>query len=297
MKLPLRSSRLAGKYSRVDGIPFEMPVTTRSSPALMAAFPCDLQKAARLLPRELQPLRVWNRALLLISVIDYKQTTIGKYIEFSIGIPCTRGVVRAPRLLPLLLQRPFRAGQFVYDLPVSTEISVKGGKGIWGMPKHQASLDFRIGETTVASRYELDGQLMMDIEIERPRGPALPLRMRGVNYCTFRGMLMKSVIHFRAGAHLALPGRARATLTLGQTESMRRLAALEIDPKPMFTAFLPSVDGRLEDHIESWFVYDDELPAEAPGLETVVDLGLGEEWPEPPRREGDPLVGVEPRAV
>ena len=47
-----------------------------------------------------------------------------------------------PPLLPLVFQKTFGLGQYVVDLPVSTEVSVKGGKGIWGMPKHQANLDF-----------------------------------------------------------------------------------------------------------------------------------------------------------
>ena len=38
----------------------------------------------------------------------------------------------------------YGTGQYVFDLPVCSEISVKGGKGIWGMPKHQANLDFII---------------------------------------------------------------------------------------------------------------------------------------------------------
>jgi hypothetical protein len=38
-------------------------------------------------------------------------------------------------------------GQYIPDLPVSSEISVKGGKGIWGMPKHKSNLDFKITDT------------------------------------------------------------------------------------------------------------------------------------------------------
>ena len=89
-----------------------------------------------------------------MTVVNYITTDIGNYIEFSIAIACRRGL---------------SVGQWVVDLPVSTEISVKGGKGIWGMPKHQANLAFGERDDKVWSQYDLDGQLCCRIEIDRPR--------------------------------------------------------------------------------------------------------------------------------
>jgi hypothetical protein len=44
----------------------------------------------------------------------------------------------------------------------------------------------------------------------------------------------------------------------------------------------------LDDHFESWFLTYDKPPAETPeGLESVVGLGYGRDWLEPP---DDPLV-------
>ena len=141
----------------------------------------------------MHPLRIsGSRGLLVITVVNYEITDIGNYIEFSIAIACTHGGRPAPRLLPGLLRRRYGTGQYVYDLPVSTEISVKGGKGIWGMPKHQANLDFVVSERVVSSQYDLDGQLAVRIEIDRPRFTRLPLAASAVNYCAFRGMLMRS---------------------------------------------------------------------------------------------------------
>ena len=285
----MRSKKLEGRFARVDDIPFVLPVKTRDSPAFMAAFSIDPDRARELLPgNELHPVRLFRRALLLITVIDYKDTPIGKYIEFSIGIPCTRGWRGAPPLLPLLLKGVFNFGQYVYDLPVSTEISVKGGKGIWGMPKHQANLDFRVDDRKVSSQYDLDGQLAMHIEIDRPHGVVLPARITAVNFCAFRGMLMKSTVRVKTGVCLAPPGRARAKLTIGNHPRLLPLKELEIGTRPVFTAFFPAISGSLDDHVEGWFLSEDRLPEKAPGLETVVHLGLGEEWLEPPVRADVP---------
>lgn len=283
--MPRRLSREAGRYALVDGIPFHLPVAGSHSSALMACFSIDANKAKALMPGdEIHPFRLWRRGLLIITVVDYRDTSIGKYIEFSIAIACTHGTKQAPPLLPGLLMRPYGTGQFVYDLPVSTEISVKGGKGIWGMPKHQASLDFLIGKQTVSSQYNLDGQLAMKIEIDRPQSAWLPLKMSAVNYCQFRGMLMKSRIFFRTKLGFALCKKGSARLTIGDHPRVQQLKELDINPNPIFTVFFPLLDGILDDHIESWFLSDAQPPTLEPeGLESVVHLGLSQEWPAPPR--------------
>ena len=98
MPVPKRIKRYEGRYALVDNIPYIMPVSARNSPALMAGFSCDWEKANALLPgNEIHALKLPNgRATLLITVIDYRETSIGKYIEYSIAIGCTRGSKPAP---------------------------------------------------------------------------------------------------------------------------------------------------------------------------------------------------------
>lgn len=292
MGMPSRLKRQKGFYSLVDHIPYAMPIACEETPALMAVFSINADKAKRLIPgNDVYPYRLWNRGLLVITVINYVHTVIGKYIEYSIAIACTHGNKPAPRLIPGLFWQHYGTGQYVYDLPVSTEVSVKGGKGIWGMPKHQANLDFIIGEKTISSQYDKDGQFAMKIEIERPEKAWLPINLGAVNYCEFRGMMMRSRIYFKSKCGFSLFKKGSATITLGDHPRVQPLKDLEISPDPVMTAFLPSTTGILDDACESWFVLYEEMPTQAPeGLESVVNLGLGEIWLPPP----DPsLVGKE----
>ncbi len=83
MGIPKRLQAQSGRYSLVDGIPFHLPVYCRNSPCLMAAFSINADKARALLPgNEIYPLRLWNKGVLVITVIDYRDTVIGKYIEY-----------------------------------------------------------------------------------------------------------------------------------------------------------------------------------------------------------------------
>ncbi len=257
MSLPKRQERQAGRHARVDGIPFALPVNSDDSPALMAGFTCDGDAAQALLPgNELHALRFPNgRGMFIVTVIDYRTTDIGRYVEYSIALACTMGAKRRGLLTSVLRMKHAGTGQYVWDLPVSSQISVKGGKGIWGMPKHQANLDFRVDDRSMSSQYDLDGKLCMRITVERPSGLKVPLRKVGaVNWCQFRGMLMKSSIYFSDRAEVAAGPRAKATLLIGDHPRMDPLRTLDLASKPIFTACLPHSHGVLDDHFESWFV-------------------------------------------
>lgn len=290
MTVPSRQRRLTGRHALVDGIPFTMPVGSVHSPALMAAFSIDAEAAKKLMPgNELHPFKLWNRGLLVITVIDYRETNIGKYIEFSIAIACTQGKNPAPRLLPGVFMKTFKTGQFVWDLPVSTEVSEKGGKGIWGMPKHQASLDYIVGDEWVSSQYDLDGEMLMRIDIEKPKKAWFPLSIAACNYCTFRGMLMKSYVYFKGKVGFSLFKKGSARLFIGDHPRMAPLKTLDIDPNPIFTGFLPEFTGVLDDYMESWFITEEQPITQQPeGMESVCNLGRSEVWPAPPKRKDIP---------
>jgi hypothetical protein len=266
--IPRRLRREADHYALVDGIPFTLPVRSMRMQALMAAFPIDPAGAQALLPDSIRAVRFPRKALLAVTVVNYQETVIGKYIEYSIALACRHG--------------RFGFGQYVYDLPVSTEISVKGGKGIWGMPKHQAPLNFEVGDETVSSQYDLDGQLAAYVEVARPR-LGVPLRVGASNYCSFRGMLMRSTVYFKGRAKIGFGRGARGRFEVGDHPRVQQLKALGPFTKPLFTAFFPDAHGVLDDHSESWFLEFDQPPERQPeGMESVINLGLGQEWPPSP---------------
>ena len=134
MGIPKRIRNYEGRFALVDGIPFKTPVKCQNSPVLMAIFTIDPDKARQLMPgNELYPFRLWKRGLLVITVVDYLLTNIGNHS--SSASPSPARTAPAPRhACCQASQKHYGLGRFVYDLPVSAEISVKGGKGIWACP-------------------------------------------------------------------------------------------------------------------------------------------------------------------
>jgi len=251
----------------------------------MAAFSVNPRRAANLLgTEETGQLSVLGGGILIVTVIDYRDTVIGEYIEYSIGIACTHDASPCRLKWPGLLRKSLTIGQYVIDLPVSSEVSVKGGKGIWGMPKHQASLDFRITGDKVTSQYDLDGKLCAYVEIDRPGAAKLPLKMAASNFCAFRGMMWKSDIFFEGRAGFCVGKRAKGRFIVGDHPRVAKLKELGISSDPLMTAFIPSANGTLDDHCESWFMTFDEMPPDVPeGMESVAGLTNSEEWLAPPK--------------
>ena len=285
---PARQKRLAGRYAYVDGIRYQMPIDSWEASSMIAAFPCDWEAARKLIPEgDVHPFRLWNKALLVITVIDYRQTDIGSYIEYSIAIACTKGARPAPRLMPALLMQRFGTGQYVYDLPVSTEVSTKGGKGIWGMPKHQASLDYVEGAKWISAQYDLDGQMVTRFDVKRPKRIWLPVSAGAVNYCTFRGMIYRSFIYFTGKTGFSLLKRGSARFVLGDHPRAEPLRGLNIGAEPLFAAYMPSITGLLDDYFDCWFVTAPEPPEKpfSEGLESTYPLGYGQDRLPPPVRD------------
>jgi len=284
MAIPKRIKNYKGRHALVDNVPFEMPIYTEGSQALMACFSCNYEKANALLPgNELHAFRLPNRkAVIVVTVINYLETNIGNYIEYSIGLACTHGSKPAPSLLPIALTKMFGTGQFILDLPVSSEISVKGGRGIWGMPKHQANLDFVITDEMVSSQYEKDGQFAFRVEIDRPKSRDFRIKMNSTNYSHFRNLLMSSYLYFDATAKFNLFKKAKGRLFIGDHPRTAYLRNLDINGDPFLCMFMPQANGILDDHFQCWFITYESPPEKmTEGFESVVNLGLGEEWLEP----------------
>lgn len=285
---PGRQKRLEGRHAYVDGIRYVMPVDAAEASATIAVFPCDYEAARKLIPPgDVHPFRLWSKALLVLTVIDYRKTDIGRYIEYSLAIACTKGPKPAPRLIPGLLIDRYGTGQYVVDLPVSSEVSVKGGKGIWGMPKHKAALDYREGKKWISAQYDLDGQMVTRLDVQRPDSAWLPINMGAANYCTFRGMIYRSFIYFRGKAGIQLFRRGGARLLLGDHPRAVWLRGLNFAQDALFAAYLPAVKGVLDDYFDCWFVTPPVRP-EGPigeGLESTYPLGYSEEWLPPPARD------------
>jgi hypothetical protein len=122
--------------------PVALPILYRDGSMLVIGYriePAIATSMLRNLP--LEPLVMFGRALVLVCLFEYRDTTIGPYNEIGVGIyvrrtgtaPSLWRVLRDPRKIE-------DVGLYVVNLPVSAHAALTAGVEIWGYPKYVAGI-------------------------------------------------------------------------------------------------------------------------------------------------------------
>ena len=202
--------------------------------------------------------------LLVVTVVNYEITDIGKYVEYSLAIACTFGPRPAPPLLPGLLRGHYGTGP-VRGRPAGQQRGL--GQGRQGHLGHaqapgQPRLHDHATTRCPASTTSTASSAAASRSTGRPR-PRCRCDVGAANYCVFRGMVMQSSIYFQGAADIALGSRARAAAATSATHRRSPpLRDLDIDPDPSSPRSCRRTRGVLDDHFECWFLTSADEPAE-----------------------------------
>lgn len=142
-----------------EGHVFKSPFFIRDANVIGAFFLCDYDQA-KVLCAPHRPLKLpFGKALFAVNCIEYKDTDIGPYNEvaLSVLVQPLRSLVRAK----------FHA--HIIHLPVSTELSVAGGKGLLHYPKFLADITFRDTGTHRICTLRDKATLDLILELECPK--------------------------------------------------------------------------------------------------------------------------------
>ena len=152
--------------------PVELPVRYSDGSLMGAFWLVEETKAAALLPDNLEPLLLPGRnAAAGLFMMDYRNSTLGPYGEVGIGIQAVRkgtgatligylwdmvaNVFHVDEMLSLFGQED--SGLYVVTLPVTTQVSVAGGREVWGFPKYLAEMQSDFSDPKRAS-FALEGE-------------------------------------------------------------------------------------------------------------------------------------------
>jgi len=103
MGVPKRQERLRGRHAYVDGIRFVMPVDSRNSSAMMAAFPINWEKARALIPPgDVHPFRLWDRGLLVVTraAVDAQASDLHLKVAHPVTLRINRQLITVDAPLP-----------------------------------------------------------------------------------------------------------------------------------------------------------------------------------------------------
>ncbi|MBI2520175.1 MAG: acetoacetate decarboxylase family protein [Bdellovibrio sp.] len=231
---------------------FKSPFFIRDADVIGAFFLCDYEKAQALTAPHHRPLKLpFKKTLLAVNCIEYKNTDIGPYNEVALSILVSapgEGLWQKVQSLRAIMQAKFHA--FIVQLPVTTELSVAGGKGLLNYPKFLADITFReTGAHRICTLRDKD-TLEIILELECPkiksRQGLLNIMRRRMSIDTYIAGQAKSNATFKM--NLPAAGQAflwpRVNLRLGKHSVAEQLGGLKIGQQ-IYQFSVPHCEGML----------------------------------------------------
>ncbi|MFH1150907.1 MAG: acetoacetate decarboxylase family protein [Actinomycetota bacterium] len=153
------------------------PIFYRDARMFTLILPANLMKLRKMLPDpRFSPAQlVPGVGALTLTAFEYYDTDIQAYNEFSMGI-----VLNSPYFAPVpgynLLRQYFADmfDVFIYHLPVTTELALRGGIDYYNYPKFLAGIEFSDTPDRVTCDLSREGEHLMTVS-----GPKVPASARG----------------------------------------------------------------------------------------------------------------------
>ena len=233
--------------------PVDLPILYYDTSYVMALFFADRTAAEdRIRDQGLRPaLTRGGQAVVALAGYDYRDSTVGPYLEVGLAIPAVPAdAPRGRRWLQVLRneESPGRdLGFHVLHLPVTTEVADSAGRDIWGLPKFVTEIGVRHVGRDIMVRVDdpatgepiatLDGRAGPGV-----RSPSLPVML----YSRLAGNLLRTTVNGR-GTNTAYPG-GRLRMRVGTSahpmaDTMRGLGMDGLKPWLVLTA--DSAQSRL----------------------------------------------------
>lgn len=208
----------------------ELPILYQEASLLTAMWRVDDALARPLLPNELEPWLVLGKAMAMLCIFEYRQTSIGPYGEIGLGVLARKKGTK-PSLVRVLgdLRKEEDQALFVVNLPVSTENARAAGVEIWGYPKYVKEIETRF--TRDAVRAELAGEFTLTM------GRGRSLSTRGLPFVTYsvnaKSRLIRTIVDIDHDVRWG--GASTVDLrVIGDGPTAQSIRALGIDgTKPM----------------------------------------------------------------
>ncbi len=153
-----------------------LPVFCRNNQTIGALFTASTRAVRPYMPVPDMALMEWSpgRCLVGINCFQYRDTDIGPYNEIVIAFLIRHQGLHAYGLtLGVQLLRA-RVLAYVWQLPVTTQIALDGGKEIYGYPKFLADVSFTEADGRVRCSASAGGQQILTLEGPTGGGGALP---------------------------------------------------------------------------------------------------------------------------
>lgn len=205
--------------------PVELPLLYRDGSMLVIGYrinPAPVQSILDDLP--LEPFLILRRALVLLVLAEYRDTSIGAYNEIGILI-LARRAGSAPSLWGIFrdVRKVEDVGLYVTNLPVTTQVALIGGVEIYGFPKYAADIETSFRPHSV--------QVTLKNEFVLTHSAGFGLEMDGIPIITYtflKNQLIRTVVE--VGHRVRFGGASTVQMRIigeGPTAATARVLGLD----------------------------------------------------------------------
>lgn len=173
MELSPLSENFLQKYPqresfKIQGCTVNVPAVYRGE-AITGVFPISYEKALEVIDStKFKPAKLTlTKALISVTIFDFKESPIGPYKEVSYAIPVLYKPLLNIPLLPALLNRYWKNfGYYVLDLLQSTEIAIAHGKILSGYPHNSQLIDLTFSHdgNNLSAQVKVGSKQILSIE-------------------------------------------------------------------------------------------------------------------------------------
>lgn len=226
----------------IAGRTVTLPCEVRDASAGSATFLVDRRAAQRLLPStELTTVSpVPGKALLVLTMIDYRDNDLGDYDELSVALVVRhRGVTSAARSLVDLVRG--RLSTWIVHLPVDQPFSCEAGREIWGFPKTVEDLEIRSGDGHATCVWRRGGRDVLRLRVPAGGSRTLPPATLAT-YTQRSGQLTRT--RFTLSGEQARVGLGGADLWVADDPATAALRSLGPPRRALSTTWMGRLRGR-----------------------------------------------------
>jgi hypothetical protein len=137
------STSASRSIERISIGELELPVRCTDGSALALMYRVELAAARDVLASEtLEPLPVGGKALVQLTALEYRETSVGPYNELGVLV-LARQRGRVPSTMRALVSPASveDAGWYVVNQPVTTGFTCAAGRELWGLPRYLTRID------------------------------------------------------------------------------------------------------------------------------------------------------------
>jgi len=212
------------------GQPIKCPILYYDLRWINAIFTTRTSKLKKLLPHpNFKPIEMWpGMSMLGITVFEYRDSSIGPYNEIAFVIPIkfqTGFVFPGLALISMMRKNVFPS--YIYQMPVTIDISVKAGLHFWNHPKLLSEITIRDNGDNLDVTLKENGIMILKMSA-RKLAAKQSSRVQFHTYSVKENIVMHGLVDGWAPRLSKVMMGNMAQLELGEHWISKELAELEL---------------------------------------------------------------------